>query len=154
MSCAVCLNVRLQHMNTTNTYTDKHACRDLRAAAWVILSLDVGTEHFGKGGVREVYVRFGYTFSFCLHCVLLIEITRSPGFADACAQTCDWQTHTCACAGDVLPPAGEYTTGIASDYFLHHPDMDILLPSGTFDVWREIMCKTSYKLFCTYLSSL
>lgn len=100
MSCAVCLNVRLQHMNITNTYTDKHACRDLRAAAWVILSLDVGTEHFGKGGLREVYVRFGYTFSFCLHCVLLIETTRWAGFADACAQTCDRQTrrtHVCVC---------------------------------------------------------
>lgn len=34
---------------------------------------------------------FGYTFSFCLHCVPLIETAGGLGCANACAQTCAQQ---------------------------------------------------------------
>lgn len=121
MSCVVCLYVRLEHMNITNTYTDKHACRDLRAAAWVILSLDVGTEHFGKGwgegGLCKVWVYVFILFTLC-------SLNRDNKITEFCWCLCTdtWQTnkatHTCTCAGDMgllLPPAGEYATdGLAS----------------------------------------
>lgn len=87
------LNVR-HARKSTHTQASTHAqiSWQLLGLFWVWM-LALGT--LARGRVRELYVRLGYTFSFCLHCVLLIETTISLACADACAQTRAQQTrHT------------------------------------------------------------
>lgn len=111
-----------------------------------------------EGGLCKVWVYVFILFTLC-------SFNRDNKMGRFCWCLCTdmWptnkaHTHTCACAGDVFTVAScwrvhHWQTGIASDYFFHHPDLDILLPP-TFDVRGEIMCKTSNKLVCIYLSLL
>lgn len=162
------LNVRHAH-KPTHTQASTHAqiSWQLLGLFWVWM-LALGT--LARGEVREVYVRLGYTFSFCLHCVLLIETTISLACADACAQTRFQQTrHThvymhemCVYRSLLLESTpliywhGRWlllTQRFSLKCLYVNSETDTRLPYCRVDVCSEIILTTSSKTVCTYLSS-
>lgn len=106
----ICFTRAMVRLNKdTRTHSGKHTCTDLMAAAWVILSLEVGSGCLGEGSLCRVGVYVFILFTLCflnrdnkipgLYMHMLMPVPNKHRHTHVHMHWRCWLTFACCCRG-------------------------------------------------------